>query len=141
MSQVLIGRCGEFLVAFPAPVVQEVLAGPVLGAPDPRCAGWRGSLPWRGRRIPLVDLRARLRAPDDAPPGRAVVTAVGAATVALAVDDVLGLQATDLAAARAPLPGLPPVTATGNEFLMVVDTARLFSPPEAAALAQPEDHP
>lgn len=134
MSQVLIGRCGDFLVAFPLSAVRQVVAAPVLGPPDPRCVGWRGTLPWRGQRIPLVDLRTRLRAPADAPPGRAVVAALHDTAVALAVDDVLGVETTDLAMARAPLPGLPPVTAVGKEFLLVVDTARLLTADERAAL-------
>jgi len=50
------------------------------------------------------------------------------------VDDVLGVETTDLGAARPPLPGLPPVTAVGAEFLLVVDTARLLSADERAVL-------
>ena len=135
MSSVLIARCEEFLAAVPTWMVRQVVAGPTLGAANPRCAGWRGMLAWRGWQIPLLDLRERLGAATEEPPGRAVVTAFEDATVALAVDDVLGLEEADLAAARAPLPGLAPVTSTADAFLLVIDFERLFSPAERAALA------
>jgi chemotaxis signal transduction protein len=135
MSTVIIARCEEFLVAIPTPMVRQVVAGPVLGRADPRCLGWRGMLAWRGTQIPLLDLRERLGAAAEEPPRRAVVTSFEDTTVALAVDDVLGIEEADLAAARAPLAGLAPVTSTADSFLMVIDYARLFTPAERAALA------
>jgi len=141
MSEVLIGRCDEYLVAFPRPIVRQVVSGPELGAPDARLAGWCGQLAWRGGSIPLVDLRVRLGAAADTPPARAVVTAFGSTTVALALDDVLGLEATDLAQAREPLPGLAPIARTADAFLVVVDFTKLFNADERARLQAPCDLP
>lgn len=134
MSNVLIARCDEFLVAFPTRIVRQVVAGPDLGDPDARCPAWRGHLRWRGRAIPLIDLRERLGAAFAEAPQRAVVTEFERATIAMAVDDVLGLEEADLATAREPLPGLAPVTSSGDTFLMIVDFARLFAPAEQAVL-------
>jgi len=134
MSEVLIARCDEYLVAFPRPLVQQVISGPTLGAPDDRCDGWRGQLAWRGGTVPLVDLRVRLGAAVLAPPERAVIATFETTTVALAVDDILGLEQTDLAAAREPLPGLAPIATAGDTFLMVVDFPKLFDAAERAVL-------
>jgi chemotaxis signal transduction protein len=138
MSAVLVVRCDEFLVGVPAPLVREVLAGPELGEPDARCAGWRGSLAWRGRRIPLVDLRERMAEATPDPPLRAVVTEFreAATFVAFAVDDVMGLDEADVAGAQAPLPGLAPIagTGSGDSFLSLLDYRAMFTPDERAAL-------
>lgn len=138
MSAVLIVRCDEFLVGVPAPLVREVLAGPELGETDPRCPGWRGSLTWRGRRIPLVDLRERMAEATLDPPQRAVVTEFRDAGtfVAFAVDDVMGLDEADLAGAKAPLPGLAPIIGAGggDSFLSLLDYRAMFTDAERDAL-------
>lgn len=136
MSTVLVVRCDEFFLGLPSPLVREVLAGPDLGAPDPRCRGWRGWLAWRGRRIPLVDLRERLGPATLQPPERAVVAEFrdDGTTVAFAVDDVMGLDDADVSAARAPLPGLAPIVGAGGSFLSLLDYHAMFSDAERDAL-------
>jgi len=136
MSKVLVVRCDEYLIGVPAPLVREVVAGPELGEPDTRCAGWCGRLAWRGRAIPLIDLRARLSGDTREPPLRAVVTEFREAdtTVAFAVDDVMGLDEADVGEARAPLPGLSPIVGSGDSFLSLLDFRAMFSETERSVL-------
>jgi chemotaxis signal transduction protein len=137
MSAVLIVRCDEFLMGVPAPLVREVLAGPELGEADPRCAGWRGWITWRGRRLPLVDLRARMTETALEPPQRTVVAEFreAATFIAFAVDDVMGLEEADVAGAQAPLPGLAPIVgAGGDSFLSLLDYRAMFTDAERDAL-------
>ncbi len=145
MSSVLVVRCDEFLLGVPAPLVREVLAGPELGDADARCTGWCGYLSWRGRRVPLVDLRARVAAATLDPPLRTVVVEFRDTdtTIAFAVDDVMGLDEADVAAARAPLPGLAPIIGARDGFLSLLDYHTMFSAAErdvlrAACAASPE---
>ncbi|MCI0343528.1 MAG: chemotaxis protein CheW [Planctomycetales bacterium] len=139
---ILVARCGDFSVGFPLASVREVIAGPVLGPPDPRCPGLRGSVTHRGAKVPVVDLRERLgcrAAEPPTPPRRAVVLGLVPGRVALAVDAVVGLTEGTLATppgGRRALPGLPPVALASGEVVTVLDPLALFRPGERAALAE-----
>ncbi len=136
---ILVARCGDYSVGFPIASVREVIAGPTLGPPDPRCPGLRGSVAHRGARVPVVDLRERLGSPATEPPRRAVVLGLVPGRVALAVDAVLGLSegaAVAPGSGRRAIPGLPPVALASGEVVTLLDPLALFRPGERAALAE-----
>ena len=136
----LVFRLGEKLGALPISDVDETMRPlpiePLASAAD----GVLGLAVIRGAPTPVLDA-GRLIAGTAKPHARFIVVRVGERRVALAVEDVLGVRALEVASLRA----LPPLLANGersalgalatldSDLLLVLEGARLV--PEAVETA------
>jgi purine-binding chemotaxis protein CheW len=141
-EQVLIFRTGSHLWALPVGSVVETMRPlPIQPLPDAPPAVLGVAL-IRGTPTPVVDARAALATePAAAAPTRFVTLDLGARSVALAVDAVIGVRALPAAAMHAPPPVLEgdrgPVAALGTadaELLVVLRSAQLVPEDVAAYL-------
>lgn len=72
--------------------ISEVLR-PVPVTPLPSAPAFvEGIIELRGRFLPVIDLRKRFGAAGERPPGKYVVAPMGATSVALVVDEVMGVE-------------------------------------------------
>lgn len=137
-------------LALPLPAVERVL--PMVAAPPlPRAPAIAlGAINLHGRVLPVLDLRRRLGFPPRAPglSTRLLVAAAGRRSLALPVDDVLGIEhvaADSVADPAAVLPGLRHVSGIvplADGLLYIHDLESFLSLEEEARLAAAlEDEP
>lgn len=144
-QRLLLCRLAEQVCGIPVEQVVETMRPLPLEPIEPRPDFVLGLCVVRGSPTPAIDL-SRLCGGKPSQANRFVTIAVGSRTVALAVDDVIGLRTVE----NGSLAAMPPllreasdaVTTLGvldSELLLVLDAVRLA--PEALLAAQLADVP
>jgi purine-binding chemotaxis protein CheW len=123
-------RCALELAAVER-VEPMVAVRPLPGAPD----GVLGAIDVHGSAVPVLDLRGRLGLPpvDPHPDASLLLARTSRRTVALPVDEVLGLQAVDASAVTSPEtldlpPGSAGVVGLPEGLLLIHDVEGFLSP-------------
>lgn len=143
--QFLVFRLGDREFALGISQAERILRYEAQAVTAGGPASLDGTIPYRGERIPLMDLRRRVRIePTAREETRIMVLALEGIALALVVDqvtEVLRVDARGIQPADGPVPGFPPESVGGTisrpgRTIVILNAARLLNVAERRALTE-----